>query len=93
MKFLKQLVTWWNSQTLGTMIFTWLEGNLVGSDDRGNLFYESMKSDRRWVIFKKGMEASAVSADWHGWLHHTVTNPPTSEKTGKMIPLVSRNID
>ncbi|MDG2474073.1 MAG: NADH:ubiquinone oxidoreductase subunit NDUFA12 [Paracoccaceae bacterium] len=83
MKFLKQLFTWWNSQTVGTMIFTWWKGNLVGSDDRGNMFYETRESDRRWVIFKKSVEASSVSADWHGWLHHTIAIPPSSEKKFK----------
>ena len=57
MKLLKQIFTWWNYQTIGTMIFTWRKGIFVGSDDRGNLFYESRDSDRRWVIYKNNVEA------------------------------------
>ena len=48
--------------------------------EKGNLFYESADSKRRWVIFKKDVEASSVSAEWHGWLHHTVLAVPCSEK-------------
>ena len=80
MKLLKQIFTWWNYQTIGTMIFTWRKGILVGSDDRGNMFYESRDSDRRWVIYKNNVEASQVSAEWHGWLHHTVAIAPSIEK-------------
>ncbi|MFM9864552.1 MAG: NADH-ubiquinone oxidoreductase subunit NDUFA12 family protein, partial [Micropepsaceae bacterium] len=32
---------------------------------------------RRWVIYKNLAEASLVPAEWHGWLHHTVDDPPT----------------
>lgn len=80
MKFLKQIFTWWNSQTIGTRLFTWRNGILVGTDEKGNLFYESTDLKRRWVIFKKDVEASSVSAEWHGWLHHTVLAVPCSEK-------------
>ncbi len=85
MEFLKQLFTWWNSQTVGTRLFTWRNGVFVGSDERGNMFYKARRSDRRWVIFKNNIEASLISSDWHGWLHHTVINPPTSEKIKKKV--------
>ena len=32
---------------------------------------------KRWVIFNGEAEASRVSPDWHGWLHHTWDEPPT----------------
>ena len=80
MELLKQLFTWWNSQTLGTRFHTWRKGVYVGSDNIGNLFYESDNSKRRWVIFNKDIDASVVSAEWHGWLHHTVNLVPSSEK-------------
>ena len=35
MKFLMRLLTWWNSQTLGTQIFTWRKGQRVGEDAAG----------------------------------------------------------
>ena len=77
MYFLKRLLTWWNSQTLGTQIFTARNGVKVGEDAAGNVFYETRDRKRRWVIFNGEMEASRVTPDWHGWLHHTFDQPPT----------------
>ena len=85
LKFLKRIFTWWNSQTLGTMIFTWREGVFVGSDELGNSYYQSKDSSRRWVIFKNSMDASLVSADWHGWLHHTVSSTPNNQKSLRKV--------
>ncbi len=79
MNFLLRLLTWWNSQTLGTQIFTWRKGRKVGEDDQGNVFYQTRDGKRRWVIYNGYTEASAVPPSWHGWLHHTVDTPPTQE--------------
>lgn len=70
-------VTWWNSQTIGTQIFTNRNGVRVGEDDQGNVYYETKDGARRWVIFNGEAEASRVSPDWHGWLHHTWDEPPS----------------
>ncbi|MBL9051633.1 MAG: NADH:ubiquinone oxidoreductase subunit NDUFA12 [Tabrizicola sp.] len=77
MYFLKRLLTWWNSQTLGTQLFTARKGVKVGEDEAGNIFYQTRDGKRRWVIFNGEMEASRVSPDWHGWLHYTWDEPPT----------------
>jgi NADH:ubiquinone oxidoreductase subunit len=77
MYFLKRLLTWWNSQTLGTQLFTARKGVKVGQDGQGNIYYQTRDAKRRWVIYKGEMEASRVSPDWHGWLHHTYDKPPT----------------
>lgn len=79
MLFIKRLFTWWNGQTLNTQIHTWLKGVRVGEDEAGNLFYETRDGKRRWVIFNGESEASRVSPDWHGWLHHTYKEPPTKK--------------
>ncbi len=79
MKLLLRLLTWWNSQTLGTQLFTWRKGVRVGEDDQGNIFYRTIDDKRRWVIFNGETEASRVSPDWHGWLHFTWNEPPTSK--------------
>lgn len=79
MNLLKSIFTWWNSQTIGTMIYTWRKGEKVGEDDQGNVFYQSRDGKRRWVIFNGESEASRVSPDWHGWLHHTYDSPPTED--------------
>ena len=76
LKFINQLLTWWNGQTWGTRVFTARYGELVGEDDRGNKFYQTADGKRRWVIYNGVAEASAVSPDWHGWLHHTFDEAP-----------------
>ena len=77
MGFILRLVTWWNSQTIGTQLFTWRKGVKVGEDAQGNLFYETRDKKRRWVIFNGEAEASRIDPDWHGWLHWTWTDAPT----------------
>lgn len=77
MKTLLRLLTWWNSQTLGTQFFTWRKGVRVGEDDQGNVFYQTRDGKRRWVIYNGETEASRISPDWHGWLHHTWDQPPS----------------
>ena len=74
---LLRAVTWWNSQTWGTQFFTWRNGQKVGEDNQGNVFYQTSDGERRWVIFNGEAEASRISPEWHGWLHHTWDEPPT----------------
>ena len=76
---LVRAVTWWNSQTIGTQIFTARHGVKVGEDDQGNVYYQTRDGKRRWVIFNGEAEASRVAPDWHGWLHHTWDEPPSKE--------------
>lgn len=70
-------VTWWNGQTINTQLFTARRGVKVGEDAQGNIYYQTGDGKRRWVIYNGEMEASRVSPDWHGWLHHTWDKPPT----------------
>lgn len=77
MRFLIEFFTWWNGQTMGTRLFTSRKGKRVGEDEAGNVFYQTADAKRRWVIYNGYAEASAVSPDWHGWLHHTYDTPPT----------------
>lgn len=74
---LNRAMTWWNGQTLNTQFYTWRKGQRVGEDDQGNVFYQSRDGKKRWVIFNGEAEASRVSAEWHGWLHHTWDKPPS----------------
>lgn len=80
-KMLKRLFTWWNGQTLRTQLYTLRHGCPVGSDDQGNIYYETRDKKRRWVIYNGLCEASRIPSDWHGWLHHTFKDPPN------MVPL------
>lgn len=77
MGLIAEIFTWWNGQTIGTRLFTWRRGEKVGEDAEGNTFYQSGDGKKRWVIFDGESEASRVSPDWHGWLHHTFKEPPT----------------
>lgn len=77
MSLFLQLFTWWNGQTLGTRLFTAREGQRVGEDEQGNQYYQTKDGKRRWVIYNGEAEASRVTPDWHGWLHHTYEEPPT----------------
>ncbi|WP_420860684.1 NADH:ubiquinone oxidoreductase subunit NDUFA12 [Algirhabdus cladophorae] len=77
LNFVKRAVAWWDSQTLNTQLYTWRKGVRVGEDEQGNVFYQTRDEKRRWVIFSGEAEASRVSPDWHGWLHHTWDEPPT----------------
>ena len=77
MSLLDQIFTWWNGQTIGTRLFTSRHGQKVGEDDQGNIFYQTEGGKRRWVIYNGVAEASRISPDWHGWLHHTYETPPS----------------
>jgi NADH:ubiquinone oxidoreductase subunit len=71
--------TWWDGATLNTQFWSWRKGVRVGEDDQGNVFYHTRDGKRRWVMFNGETEASRVSPDWHGWLHHTFDEPPTDK--------------
>ncbi len=65
---------------IGTRLFTWVKGHLVGTDSEGNKYFTERKAvagrrQRRWVIYKGAAEASKVPAEWHAWLHYTVDKP------------------
>ncbi|HEU0223041.1 MAG TPA: NADH:ubiquinone oxidoreductase subunit NDUFA12 [Paracoccaceae bacterium] len=77
MSLLKRIFTWWNGETFGTWLFTRRRGQPVGEDTEGNRFYQTPDGRRRWVVYNGVAEASRVSPDWHGWLHHTYDKPPT----------------
>ena len=67
--------------SLGTTLYTWIYGNLVGCDDYKNKYYcNSKKFDdlgaKRWVIFDGEIEASKVPSHWHAWLHKSIDIPP-----------------
>ncbi|MGH6988349.1 MAG: NADH:ubiquinone oxidoreductase subunit NDUFA12 [Stellaceae bacterium] len=75
--------------TLGTRLFTWFKGELVGTDGFGNRYYRERgqkqlqrgggraSREKRWVMYNGAPEASKVPAMWHAWLHHTIDEVPT----------------
>jgi len=74
---------------MGTRLFTWFRGELVGTDQFGNRYYREKgkrprergggrrSREKRWVMYNGVAEASKVPALWHAWLHHTISDVPT----------------
>jgi NADH:ubiquinone oxidoreductase subunit len=86
-RILLTLFTWWDSQTFGTMVTTWLYGEAVGDDEFGNHYYRTrggkidpaLGFERRWVVYNGYADATTIPPSWHGWMHHTVDTPPTQQ--------------
>ena len=69
--------------TIGTLLYTWTKGKLVGTDTAGNRYYTERKTakgrrTKRWVLFAGKPEASKVPPEWHVWLHYTSDVPLTA---------------
>ena len=78
--FFLEIFTWWSSQTLGTRIYTLLNGKLVGTDADGNKYYLNKKNGlNRWVIYNGQIDASKINADWHDWIHSRTNEIPKDE--------------
>ena len=73
--------------SIGTILNTWLNAELIGTDIFLNRYYRSKRATlsgrrRRWVLYNGKAEASTIPAEWHSWLHHT-TDAPLSERATK----------
>ena len=74
MGILSKIFTWWDGATIGTALFSWKNGEKVGTDAEGNTYFRSNQRhgdgrERRWVIYQGANDASRVPPEWHGWLH------------------------
>lgn len=70
----------------GTFLSTIFFGQKVGQDEFGNRYYldrrtKGQKRERRWVIYKGISDASKVPPLWHGWLHRSLKDPPTTDNS------------
>jgi NADH:ubiquinone oxidoreductase subunit len=70
--------------SIGTIIFSRLNGRRVGNDGFGNVYYEERRPPKgrrtkRWVLYKGLAEPSKIPPEWHAWLHHTVETALTPE--------------
>lgn len=79
---IKQIFTWWNSQTFGTFFYTIFFGKLVGKDEFGNKYYKNKKG-KRWVIYNGEINASKITSDWFSWIHQTTDSIPSEKKQKK----------
>jgi len=83
LRLIKQAFTWWNGQTISTMLYTRFFGQNVGHDEFGNVYYMSKakaSKKKRWVIYNGYADSSKVPARWHTWLHGVVDEIPTEQK-------------
>jgi NADH:ubiquinone oxidoreductase subunit len=83
MNILGKIFTWWDGATIGTHLWSWRNGEKVGTDAQGNAYYRSKRQggdgrERRWVIYQGANDASRVPAEWHGWLHGAFDGVPES---------------
>jgi NADH:ubiquinone oxidoreductase subunit len=74
--------------TIGTKIYTWLNGELVGEDEFGNRYFRHTREDahgihKRWVMYKGYPEPSKVPAHWHKWLHYTSDELPQNSESSR----------
>ena len=77
MSFFSKMFTWWNGATVGTALFTRLNGDEVGRDDQGNVYYASTgKRPRRWIIYNGNNDGSRVPPEWQAWLKGTIDDLP-----------------
>jgi NADH:ubiquinone oxidoreductase subunit len=76
MGLLKNMFTWWEGASLGTTLFTSRNGERVGTDALGNVYYRSKKGDKRWVIYNGSNDASRIPPEWYSWIHHQIDGLP-----------------
>ncbi len=79
--------------SIGTRLFTFFRGRLIGKDADGRVYYEERapggytRRIRRWVIYLRDDDASAVPAEWWNWLHHADDAPlPVAARQPWQLP-------
>jgi NADH:ubiquinone oxidoreductase subunit len=73
----KQFFVWWQGATWGTLWALRIGGfRHVGTDELGNRYYHSAKSDRRFVIYNGYADASAIPPGWFGWMQGKTHDVP-----------------
>lgn len=55
----------------------------VGTDEFGNEYFTNKKSGKRFVVYNGLVEPSKVPMEWHGWLHYTLNDLPTTGENHK----------
>ena len=78
---IKEIFTWWNSQTVGTRIWSYLNGIEIGKDENGNRYFSNKKDSKRWVIYGGQVEATTVNPEWNNWLRFTSIEKPDEIKS------------
>ena len=70
--------TWWNGASWGTSIISRRNGEEVGRDEAGNIYFRHRKDPRRrWVIYDGSNDSSRVPPGWNAWLRGTIDELPS----------------
>lgn len=62
--------------SISTRIYTFFNGVYMGSDEYGQKYYQSKKTNRgfgrkhRWVIYNGLVEPTKIPPQWYCWLHY-----------------------
>ena len=55
--------------SIGTVLYSLLNGKKVGQDNQGNRFYIHKKNKKkRWVLYKKQIDPTSLEVEWQIWL-------------------------
>lgn len=72
------------TNSLFTMLRTWLRGELVGTDAYGNQYFRERgakpwRKERRWVVYEVDVEPTEVPPGWVGWLNRRIEHAPSEQ--------------
>ena len=56
------------TNNFGTLLYSFFLGKKIGEDNLGNKFYIHKYSKRKWVLYKKSVDPTQLSVEWHKWL-------------------------
>ena len=76
MGFFKSIFTWWDGATIGAGMHIRRTGRKVGQDLHGNVYYQSKRGDRRFVIYNGANDASRIPPEWYAWMHKQIDDLP-----------------
>ena len=77
---IKEIFTWWNGQTFGTRLWSFINGREVGKDEKNNRYYRNKSDTKRWVIYDGEIDSSKINPEWNNWLRYTSKHIPKEAK-------------
>ena len=77
---IKEIFTWWNGQTFGTRLWSYIYGHEVGRDEKNNRYFRNKTDTKRWVIYQGEIDSSMTNPEWNNWLRYTSKDIPKETK-------------
>ena len=63
------------TNSIGTILYSLLNGKKVGEDIQGNKFFIHKKNKKkRWVLYNKQIDPTSLEVEWQVWLTKTDEN-------------------